>query len=350
MSSAIGGGTLKAEGDDVPSAAGAPLLELRGIRVAFADRRERRVVVRGVDLQVRERETLGLVGESGSGKTTTLRSVIRLLPPAAMIEQGEIIFEGRSVLDLSREGLRKLRANAIGTVFQDPYSTLNPVARVGHQLAETMQLNLGLTRREAWVRAIEALDHVGIPAPDKHARSYPHELSGGMRQRVMFAMAIAARPRLLLADEPTTALDVTTQAQILALLVRLRGESNMATVLVSHDLGVIAQTCDTVAVMYAGNNVERGPAREVYRRPHHPYTQGLLKSIPSIVPPGPGEQAHLSTIPGQPPSLQDLPEGCPFAPRCPYVQAACRVVSMALESVGDGHLTACPFVRSPDVD
>ncbi len=326
-----------------------PLLEIRGLRVVFAARRGRLTVVRGVDLEVREGETMGLVGESGSGKTTTLRSIIRLLPSTATIERGDILFDGTHVLALGPQGLRSLRARAIGTVFQDPYSTLNPVARVGRQLAETMELNLGLTRREAWARAIEALDHVGIPSPDRHARSYPHELSGGMRQRVMFAMAIAARPRLLLADEPTTALDVTTQAQILALLVRLRRENGMATILVSHDLGVIAQMCDTVAVMYAGFIVERGPAREIYRRPHHPYTQGLLRSIPGIVPPASPDEAHLSTIPGQPPNLQNLPAGCPFAPRCPHVRAGCGEIDMTLQRAGDAHMTACPFVRSSDV-
>ncbi|MFA4965257.1 MAG: ABC transporter ATP-binding protein [Thermoleophilia bacterium] len=324
-------------------------LDIRGLRVAFNRRGSRIVAVNDVDLGVSSGQTLGLVGESGSGKTMTLRSVIRLLPRAAVVESGEVIFDGVDVLRLPREELRKIRARSIGTVFQDPYSSLNPVSRVGAQLTEALRLNLGLTQKEAALRAVEALRHVGIPQAEKRVRSYPHELSGGMRQRVMFAIATAARPRLLLADEPTTALDVTTQAQILALLARLRAETGMTTVLVSHDFGVIAQACDTVAVMYAGHIVERAPIREVYRRPHHPYTQGLLNSIPSVVPPSRTEDSRLSTIPGQPPELSALPAGCPFQPRCPHVRPACTEVRMKLERVEGDHFTACPFVRSWDV-
>ena len=279
----------------------------------------------------------------------TLRSVIRLLPRGAVVEEGEVLFEGENVLRLRDEKLRELRARAIGTVFQDPYSSLDPVSRVGDQLAEALRLNLGLSDREADLGAIEAFRHAGIPQAEKRFRSYPHELSGGMRQRVMFAIATAARPRLLLADEPTTALDVTTQAQILTLLTRLREETGMATVLVSHDFGVIAQACDTVAVMYAGYIVERAPIREAYRSPHHPYTRGLLASIPDIVPPSRHEAARLSTIPGQPPDLSALPRGCPFQPRCPHARPECVDVGMTLERVEDEHFTACPFVRSWDV-
>jgi oligopeptide/dipeptide ABC transporter ATP-binding protein len=323
------------------------LLEIHDLRVVFGTSDSRLVAVHDVDLTLLPGQTLGLVGESGSGKTMTLRSVIRLLPRAAVVESGEVLFEGRDVMGLPREQLRQLRARAIGTVFQDPYSSLNPVIRIGSQLTEALRLNLGLDHRQAGERAVEALAHVGIPQPEKRIHSFPHELSGGMRQRVMFAIATAARPRLLLADEPTTALDVTTQAQILALLARLREETGMATVLVSHDFGVIAQACDSVAVMYAGYIVERGPIREVYRRPHHPYTQGLLRSIPDIIPPE-RHGAHLSTIPGQPPELSALPSGCPFQPRCPYARPACREVSMKLERVEDEHDTACPFIRSSD--
>ncbi len=326
----------------------AVLLEIRGLRVSFNPGESRVVAVHDVDLTVAAGKTLGLVGESGSGKTMTLRSVIRLLPRAAVVESGEVLFEGVDVFGLRREDLRELRARGIGTVFQDPYSSLNPVARIGEQLAEALRVNLGLTQREAELRAIEALRHVGIPQAEKRFRSYPHELSGGMRQRVMFAIATAARPRLLLADEPTTALDVTTQAQILALLARLREETGMATVLVSHDFGVIAQACDTVAVMYAGYIVERAPIREAYRRPHHPYTRGLLDSIPSIIPPSGAEDARLSTIPGQPPDLAALPSGCPFQPRCPHARPECEGVDMRLERVDGDHFTACPFVRSWD--
>jgi oligopeptide/dipeptide ABC transporter ATP-binding protein len=335
-----------AEAAPVSFSDSAALLQIRDLRVVFSSRDSRLVAVHDVELTVRPGETLGLVGESGSGKTMTLRSVIRLLPRAAVVEAGEVVFEGVDVLRLPKERLRELRARAIGTVFQDPYSSLNPVTRIGTQLTEALRLNLGISRKEAEEQGVEALGHVGIPQPEKRIQSYPHELSGGMRQRVMFAIATAARPRLLLADEPTTALDVTTQAQILALLARLRRETGMATVLVSHDFGVIAQACDTVAVMYAGYIVERAPIREVYRRPHHPYTRGLLESIPSIEPPeSPG--ARLSTIPGQPPELSSLPEGCPFQPRCPHARPACREVGMRLEAVDADHFTACPFVRSP---
>jgi oligopeptide/dipeptide ABC transporter ATP-binding protein len=220
---------------------------------------------------------------------------------------------------------------------------LNPVARIGDQIGEILRLNLGLSDHEATKRAVEALDSVGIPAANKRVRSYPHELSGGMRQRVMFAIATAARPHLLLADEPTTALDVTTQAQILALLGRLREETGLATILVSHDFGVIAQACDSVAVMYAGSIVERGPVKEIYDHAQHPYTLGLVDSIPDIVPPV--QRQHLKTIAGQPPDLGDLPPGCPFAPRCTYVRPGCAEVDMSLEAVGEQHVTACPFVR-----
>ena len=315
--------------------------------MAFDSGESRLVAVHDVELKLRPGETLGLVGESGSGKTMTLRSVIRLLPRAAIVESGEVLFEGVDVLHLPKEQLRQLRARTIGTVFQDPYSSLNPVLRIGAQLTEALRLNLGLSHQEAEARAVEALGHVGIPQPEKRVHSFPHELSGGMRQRVMFAIATAARPRLLLADEPTTALDVTTQAQILALLARLREETGMATVLVSHDFGVIAQACDSVAVMYAGHIVERAPIREVYRRPHHPYTRGLLKSIPDIVPPE-HAGARLTTIPGQPPELSALPPGCPFQPRCQHARPSCQEVSMKLERVEDDHVTACPFVRSSD--
>ena len=332
-----------------PSGGHSGLLAIHRLRVSFNTGGTRLVAVNDVDLSVAPGETLGLVGESGSGKTMTLRSVIRLLPRAAVVESGEVIFEGVDVFRLRREQLREIRARAIGTVFQDPYSSLNPVARVGEQLAEALRLNLGLAHREAQLQAIEALRHVGIPQAEKRVRSYPHELSGGMRQRVMFAIATAARPRLLLADEPTTALDVTTQAQILALLARLRQETGMGTVLVSHDFGVIAQACDTVAVMYAGYIVERAPIREAYRRPHHPYTRGLLDSIPSVVPPSRAGNPRLSTIPGQPPELSALPAGCPFQPRCAHARPACEDVSMKLERVEDDHFTACPFVRSWDV-
>lgn len=319
------------------------LLEIRRLRVEFPSPQGPLVAVHDLELKVAPGETVGLIGESGSGKTMTARSVIRLLPRAARVPSGEIFFEGKDVLIAGTEEMRRIRAHGIGTVFQDPYSSLNPVAKIGYQITEVLRLNLGLSEKDAETRAIDALEHVGISGAAKRVRSYPHELSGGMRQRVMFAIATAARPRLLLADEPTTALDVTTQAQILALLARLREETGLATVLVSHDFGVIAQACDAVAVMYAGYIVERGPVRRVYSHAQHPYTLGLVDSIPDIVPPM--HHRHLKTIAGQPPDLSSLSAGCPFAPRCSYARAECAEVDMTLEAVEEHHFTACPFVR-----
>jgi len=320
------------------------LLSIRGLRVEFPPEWAPIVAIHDLNLTVAPGETVGLVGESGSGKTMTARSVIRLLPPTARVTRGEIRFEGEDVLSADSEELRRIRANGIGTVFQDPYSSLNPVARIGDQITEVLRLNLGLEQGEAEARAVEALEHVGIPSAKKRVRSYPHELSGGQRQRVMFAMATAARPRLLLADEPTTALDVTTQAQILALLKRLREETGLATILVSHDFGVINQTCDTVAVMYAGYIVEHAPVRRIYAHAQHPYTLGLVHSIPDIVPPD--RRGHLSTIAGQPPDLSSLPDGCPFKPRCSLAKPECSQVDMTLEAVAERHFTACPFARN----
>jgi oligopeptide/dipeptide ABC transporter ATP-binding protein len=320
------------------------LLEIHGLRVEFPSQSSPIVAVHDLELTVAPGETVGLVGESGSGKTMTVRSVIRLLPSTARVPRGEILFEGKDVLAASTDEIRHIRAQGIGTVFQDPYGSLNPVAKIGDQITEVLRLNLGLSTKEAEERAVEALRHVGIASADKRVRSYPHELSGGMRQRVMFAIATAARPRLLLADEPTTALDVTTQAQILALLRRLREERGMATLLVSHDFGVINQACDTVAVMYAGFIVEHGPVRRIYAHAQHPYTLGLVASIPDIVPPT--QHRHLSTIAGQPPDLSDLPDGCPFAPRCSHARPDCDSLDMTLEAVAHKHFTACPFVRN----
>ena len=342
MPSATVGGSATAEAR-TKTRDGDALLQIRHLRVEFPPKEAPIVAVRELELIVAAGETVGLVGESGSGKTMTARSVIRLLPRSALVCSGEIFFEGRDILALGKEEMRLVRAHGIGTVFQDPYSSLNPVARIGDQIGEILRLNLGLSDHEATKRAVEALDSVGIPAANKRVRSYPHELSGGMRQRVMFAIATAARPHLLLADEPTTALDVTTQAQILALLGRLREETGLATILVSHDFGVIAQACDSVAVMYAGSIVERGPVKEIYAHAQHPYTLGLVDSIPDIVPPV--QRQHLKTIAGQPPDLGDLPPGCPFAPRCTYVRPGCAEVDMSLEAVGEQHVTACPFVR-----
>jgi oligopeptide/dipeptide ABC transporter ATP-binding protein len=225
-------------------------------------------------------------------------------------------------------------------IYQDPFSSLNPVFRAGEQLAETLRVNLGMKKAAARAEAIELLGHVGIPDPPRRYLAYPHELSGGMRQRVMIAMAMAAKPRMLIADEPTTALDVTTQAQILELLLQLRREHDMAVVLVSHDFGVIAQVCDRVAVMYGGHIVETGSLQTIYHRPEHPYTRALLESVPALE--SAGRRVRRQAIPGQPPELSEPPEGCVFRPRCRFARESCRTVSMALEPVAAGHATACP--------
>jgi oligopeptide/dipeptide ABC transporter ATP-binding protein len=319
-----------------------PLLEVRGLTTAFPTGRGLLLAANGVDLELADGEALGLVGESGSGKSVTCRSLIGLVPAPGETIAGEVLLGGRDLLRVSKRELRRVRAREVGVVFQDATSALNPVYRVGTQLVEVLTANLGVRRREARGRAVELLRRVGIAAPERRFHAYPHELSGGMRQRVMIALAVAARPRLLIADEPTTALDVTIQAQILALLSELREEHGMAVVLVSHDLGVIAHHCDTVAVMYGGYVVERAPVRDLFARPHHPYTRGLLASAPSLV------RGGAAAIAGQPPDLGELPPGCPFAPRCPHVRPECAQVDMTLAAAGPGRATACPFVRAPE--
>jgi oligopeptide/dipeptide ABC transporter ATP-binding protein len=328
----------------------APLLSISGLRVEFGPEQEPLVAVHDVGLTVRRGEFVGVVGESGSGKSLTCRSILRLIPPPGRISAGEIAFDGRDVRAMGAEELRHFRGRDVGTIFQDPFSSLNPVFRVGEQLAETLRLNAGMNKREARTTATELLEHVGIEDPARRYLSYPHELSGGMRQRVMIAIAIAAKPRLLIADEPTTALDVTTQAQILKLLARLRHEHDMAVLLVSHDFGVIAQVCDRLAVMYGGHVVETGTVGTLYERPEHPYTRALLESVPSLE--SAGSAQRRPAIPGQPPELTEILPGCVFAPRCRFARPECQKISMALERVGPEHETACPirpFAAAPSV-
>jgi oligopeptide/dipeptide ABC transporter ATP-binding protein len=322
-----------------------PLLAIDGLCISFGRRDKALAAVRDVSLAVGRGEVVGLVGESGSGKSLTCRSVLRLVPAGGHILEGSVTFADRDVLALSPRELRDLRAHEVGMIFQDPFTSLNPTFRVGQQLAETLRLNVGLSRSRARQRAVELLDRVEIDQPQRRFLAYPHELSGGMRQRVMIALAIAARPKLLVADEPTTALDVTTQAQILALLMQLRQEEGMAILLVSHDFGVIAQVCDRVAVMYGGYVVETGTVERVYTQPEHPYTRGLLESIPDLQAAGTGRR-RLG-IPGQPPAPDETLTGCPFAPRCQFVRPDCTTIPMHLHAVGDGHLSACPFERRP---
>ena len=313
-----------------------PLLKVRDLRVKFGVGVSALTAVDGVDLEVGPGEVLGLAGESGSGKSLTLRSILRLVHAPGQVS-GSVHWRGRDLLTLPEPELRRVRGGEIGAIFQEPMTALNPVLTIGMQIRENLKehTDLGLAGRKA--RAIELLDHVGIPAAKSRIEDYPHQFSGGMRQRAMIAIALASNPRLLLADEPTTALDVTIQDQILKLILRLRRELDMSVVLVTHDLGVIAQTCDRLAVMYGGRVVETGPVADLFRKPRHAYTLGLLNSVPRA---GVMRQP-LASIPGQPPLLSDLPQGCAFAPRCRFAVEACSVRRPPLEEVEPAHRSAC---------
>jgi oligopeptide/dipeptide ABC transporter ATP-binding protein len=314
------------------------LLEVENLHTAFPTPHGAVMAAAGVSFSLAERETKGIVGESGSGKSITLRSLLGLVPEPGRVIEGSVRWAGRDLLSLRPAELRAIRGREISLIFQDPTSSLNPVYTIGEQIAETLRIKLGMSARVARQRAVELLDHVGIPAAKTRVGAYPHELSGGMRQRVMIAIAIACRPRLLLADEPTTALDVTIQDQILALLAELQDEFGMAMILVSHDLGVVAQNCDSVAVMYAGHVVEDAPAKDLFESPRHPYTAALLEALPSIR--SPGTRGRLRQISGQPPDLFRLPAGCPFRPRCTQARDACEEVTMDAVEVGHLHTTA----------
>jgi peptide/nickel transport system ATP-binding protein len=313
-----------------------PILQVRDLRTSFATSAGIVQAVDGVSFDIHPGETFGLVGESGCGKSVTCRSIIRLLPSHAMTE-GKVLFGGGDLLMAGAEQMRHVRGGEISMIFQDPMSALNPVLKIGDQVAEAVQAHLGVGRRAAAARALELLRLVGIPAPERRLREYPYQFSGGMRQRVLIAIALAGEPKVLLADEPTTALDVTIQDQILKLIIRLQRELGMSVILVSHDLGVIAQVCRRVAVMYAGQIVEQGEVETVLREPRHPYTMGLLASLPGIGAP----QRYLHPIAGAPPSLLDPPSGCRFHPRCPYAVERCRSWSPELLTVGPQHTAAC---------
>jgi oligopeptide/dipeptide ABC transporter ATP-binding protein len=293
-------------------------------------------ILRGVDLSVRAGETLAVVGESGSGKSFTALSIAGLLPTGATVTAGRVLLEGRDLVPLKESARRTVRGAAIGMVYQDPMSSLNPVMRIGKQVTEGLRAH-GWSTVDARKRAVEVLDEVGLPSPAKLMRLYPHQLSGGMRQRVLIACAIAPRPRLLIADEPTTALDVTIQQQILELVARLRAEYGLAVIWITHDLGVVARIADRVAVMYAGRVVELADTRTMFASPRHPYTDGLLRSLPT---PGDPHQAPLPQIGGVPVSLSNLPTGCPFAPRCPQRRDRCTTDEPPLLDPGASH-AAC---------
>ncbi|MBZ5512037.1 MAG: ABC transporter ATP-binding protein [Acidobacteriia bacterium] len=340
-----------------------PLLALDRLKVSFPTRDGQGLLaaVREVSLTLAPSEVLGLVGESGSGKSATALAIMRLLPTEARVE-GELRLEGRDLLSASSDQMRDIRGARMAMIFQEPMTALNPVMRVGDQIAEAVLAHRSVDRRpstvdgkngagrltksEAWTRAVDAMHEVGIPEPERRSRDYPHQLSGGMRQRVMIAMAIVNRPQLLIADEPTTALDVTIQAQILDLLADLRRKFNLAMLFISHDLAVVSQVCDRVAVMYAGSIVELGPARDVFASAAHPYTRGLLHSAPTL---HTDRSRALPTIEGTVPSLTSLPPGCAFEPRCGFRIPDCSRALPPLVEVAPGHLARCPVVNKSEL-
>ena len=334
------GSVLASDGAELAHEHGeGPLLEVRDLTVKFPTEDGSVNAVRGVSYALAEREVLGIVGESGSGKSVSSLAVMGLLPKSARIS-GQILLEGRDILRMPVKQQRALRGRRIGMVFQDPMTALNPVYSVGDQLAEAMRAHEAVSRRSALERAAEMLDLVGIPRPKDRLKAYPHEFSGGMRQRVMIAMAVINNPDVIIADEPTTALDVTVQAQILEKLMEVKDTVNAAIVLITHDLGVVAGVANRVLVMYAGRAVEYGATDEVFKTPRMPYAAGLLGSIPRLETAG----SRLRPIPGAPPSLINLPPGCPFSPRCPLVQAKCQEIEPPLYRTDQiDHVAACHY-------
>ena len=320
----------------------APLLEVKNLRVEFPTRRGTLLAIDDVSFSIAPGEILGVVGESGAGKSLTGAAIIGLLEPPGRIAGGEILLEGRRIDHLPHEQMRRIRGRHIGAIFQDPLTSLNPLYTIGRQLGETIQTHLGVDGAEARRRAIGLLQATGIPAAEQRIDQYPHQFSGGMRQRVVIALALAAEPRLIVADEPTTALDVSIQAQIIALLKRLAREHGASVMLVTHDMGVIAETCDRVAVMYAGRIAEIGPVHDVIHAPAHPYTAGLMGSIPAMD----GERERLAQIEGAMPRLNAIPHGCAYHPRCPHAEPRCRAERPELMDAGATR-AACWRVTDP---
>ena len=318
------------------------LLDIRGLRTQFFTDDGLARAVDGVSYSLEKGETVGVVGESGCGKSVTALSVLRLIPdPPGKIVDGEIIFEGTDLLGLSSAAMRRIRGNDISMIFQEPMTSLNPVFTIGNQITEAVRLHQGLNKKQALDKAIESLRLVGIPVPERRVHEYPHQLSGGMRQRAMIAMALSCNPKVLIADEPTTALDVTIEAQILDLMRTLQKELGTAIIMITHDLGVIADIARKVVVMYAGKVVEQAPVERIFASPNHPYTQGLLRSLPRVDKDASGAKQRLQEIPGIVPSLLNLPTGCKFASRCPSVMPQCKEQEPALEQVASDHYSAC---------
>jgi oligopeptide transport system ATP-binding protein len=320
----------------------APLLELRDLQVEFRTREGTAKAINGATYTLNTGETLAVLGESGSGKSVTAQAIMGIIDsPPGFIAGGQILFHGEDLLTMSAEGRRALRGESIAMVFQDALSSLNPVFPVGWQIAELFRVHRGMGRKEANEQAIQALERVNIPAARERAGDYPHQFSGGMRQRVMIAMAMALKPEILIADEPTTALDVTVQAQILELMADLQREENMGMILITHDLGVVAEVADNVAVMYAGRIVEQASIAEMFASPSHPYTVGLMDSIPTMD----SQAGDLKAIKGLPPSLVSLPKGCSFAPRCPLAFDLCRQEEPPRVELGPGRMSRCHIAQ-----
>lgn len=313
------------------------LLDIKNLKTYFTTKAGTVKAVNDVSFYVEKGQTVCVVGESGSGKSMTCMSIMHLLPSNGKIEGGQIIFDGKDIAKYSREQMQEINGKKISIIFQEPMTSLNPVFTVGSQISETLVLHEKLSKKEARERSIQMIERVGIPRPEAVYDQYPHELSGGMRQRIMIAMALACNPSLLIADEPTTALDVTIQAQILDLLRKMKKDFNMSIMLITHDLGVVAETADYVVVMYAGRIVEKGPVKEIFTHPSHPYTQGLLKSKPSIL----KTDSKLYCIPGQVPNPIDLPDECYFADRCEKCGENCRKGIPKMYSIGNGHEVCC---------
>jgi oligopeptide/dipeptide ABC transporter ATP-binding protein len=321
---------------------GTHLLEVKDLYIEFRTRDGVARVINGVSYHLDRGEALAVLGESGSGKSVTAQAIMGILDiPPGHISSGEILFEGQDLLEMSENNRRATRGRDIAMIFQDALSALNPVYKVGYQISETLRRRLNMTKDEARRRSIELMDLVRIPAAKQRINEYPHQFSGGMRQRVMIAMALAMNPKVLIADEPTTALDVTVQAQIMDLLGDLRREMDMGLILITHDLGVVADVADRIAVMYAGKIVEHADVHAIYKAPAHPYTKGLLESIPRLDMRG----SELATIKGLPPNLMRIPSGCPFHPRCPYVQDICREKEPPNKDLGGGRFSRCHFAE-----
>ena len=319
------------------SAVTGPMLQVRDLHVQITSQRGLVRAVDGVSFEVARGDALGIVGESGSGKSMTLRAILGVLPPEAHVTAGQVLLDGQDLVPLRQSDLNRIRGPKMSMIFQEPMSALNPVMRVGPQIAEGPLVHLGVSRSKAAERALDLMRRVGIPDPERRFRAYPHEFSGGMRQRVMIAIALACEPEIILCDEPTTALDVTIQDQILRLLAGLCRETGVSLIFVTHDLPVVAQICQQVAVMYGGRLVETGPVREVLIDPRHPYTLGLVRSAPDFD----NVRESLVPIPGSPPSLVSPPEGCRFHPRCKFAEEDCLVTEPPLKLLGGGRATAC---------